>query len=239
MNLEALLVIGGGAIVVGVLLYLPFYFFFRWLDKRRLGRQLATAKLAVQQLPVELRISDSPELVETIAERVFPDIDKAVVKSVFARFRVGLSPAGSFSVQPEPEALEQLVRDVFGQERTDEAMKYLRQYGTKDYELKLSNPQQVRLNVIRLADGKVENLPALVKEARRDFRDIALKAETPNFYAYFMANVQANRGKVDFADPEFRRAADADLRQFGLWLIQHAKMTSSSSDSSVIRDRDA
>jgi type II secretory pathway pseudopilin PulG len=224
MNLEALLLIGGGAIVIGALLYLPFFFFFRWSDKRRLSREITRAKLALQQLAAELRISDSPELLETSAERVFPDIDNAIVKSVFARFKVGLSPAGSFSVQPEPEVIEQLARDVFGQEQADEAMKYLKQYGSKGYELTLSNPQRVRLDIIKLADGNVGSVPALVKEAKRDFRDISFKAETPNFYAYFMENGKATKGNVplNFADPEFRRVADADLKQFGLWLIRHS-----------------
>jgi len=42
-----------------------------------------------------------------------------------------------------------------------------------------------------------------------------------------MDRIKATPGNVsiDVSDPKFREAADADLRQFVMWLMQHAKST--------------
>ena len=90
---------------------------------------------------------------------------------------------------------------------------------------KWNNREQIQLDIIRLSDGRIDRLPELVKAAKSDFRDIMMNAEAPNYEEYVSANVKKGQSiaPLNPEDLELRRALDADLRQFVLWLIQHVK----------------
>lgn len=224
MDLEALLVIGGIFIVLGVIIILPLHFLLRRVGRRRLEANVAKAKLAAERLPPELRVATAPEVVDATIRRLMPDIETAIAKSVFARFNVSVSPIGGISVAPEAGVIQQLAENVFGQAAAPEVLKCLSQYGTGRYEK--ANRERVHLDILRLSNGDMAKIRELVKAAKSDFRDVMGKAETPNFSSYYFDNVKTKGAggiQLDPTDPELRKATEADFRQFCLWLVEHGK----------------
>jgi hypothetical protein len=66
----------------------------------------------------------------------------------------------------------------------------------------------------------VIRVKALVREAKSDFRDVIVMAENPHLHqGVTEARGEAVRALLDPLSHVHRSAVDADLRQFGMWLL--------------------
>lgn len=164
---------------------------------------------------VDFRIDNSPELAQAVKSRVFGDQDAERVQRMFDQFSFLFAHNGSFiGTKPEPAVIQQLVRSVFPPEHHESVLAALEQYGKKKYE---QEKERVQLDIIKASGGDHTRVNELVKQAKSDFRDIAFIAENSNSFEIF----QRTNKVIDPSTQEFREIQDADLRQFGLWLLQY------------------
>ena len=91
----------------------------------------------------------------------------------------------------------------------EEIMGILNEYGTKSFE---RGRQRVQLAILKLSDGEIDELPKLVKMAKRDYRDVLAYAEYPE---------QMRLGFVGMRglSPKEREAMKRrDVKQYRKWL---------------------
>lgn len=219
MSIETLLSSDIGFALFGtLLLILSLYLIVR--SRRQRAREAA----ALSKVAAEHALSDSAELAEEARKRVFPDLDPGVVHALFKRFNFKFSKSGDFGIQPDQEILDILMKKNFPTEQVAPVGLELERYGAKKYEL---DPIGMRLHIIHLSGGDVTRIPGLVDRAKLDYRDIVMESASPNVTARLKSAMQspkalqaeALRKAIDLSSPEVKKAQDADLRQFGMWLL--------------------
>jgi hypothetical protein len=90
----------------------------------------------------------------------------------------------------------------------DRAQEMLVQYGSREEE---REPERVRLAILKLSIGSLERLGALIDEAKRDYRDVVLRAEHPAEYA-------AERGGQAAGEENDAGRRAQDMQQYWQWL---------------------
>ncbi len=216
--MDSLLLIG---IVIALVAVLSYY----WSRSRQ--RSMAQFHKA------DYTLEHSPELVADAKTRVFSDQDADRVQRMFDQFAFSFSHVGSFRTSPEPAVIQQLVDMVFEPAHHEYVLAALHKYGKR-----LSEPEKgrIQLDIIKASGGDYSTVNDLVKRAKNDFRDLVGIAESPNFMEAWLAATQrltSSRAKTDRkartslkfdpTTPGYREALDADLRQFGMWLLQYVK----------------
>lgn len=187
-------------IVIGVV---TVYYWYR--NQKRYAQQVTPA--AAND---EYKLDRSPELARAAKNRVFGDQDPERVERMFDQFCFLFAQAGTFATKPEPAVVQQLVRSVFPSEHHESVLATLERYGKRKHE---QEKGRIQLDIIKASGGDHAKVKELVKLAKRDFRDLVIMAESPiSFKTHF-----------DSSTHEDRKAQDADLRQFGIWLLQYVK----------------
>jgi hypothetical protein len=107
-----------------------------------------------------------------------------------------------------PNDVERIVRRDFPNEQFAYVMAILDECGTKKGQ---RGGPRVQLAALKLAQGSVEKLRPLVEDARRDYRNVLVWAECPNYHRIgFRAR--------ELPIKEQRRIVDSDWRQYEGWL---------------------
>ena len=73
--------------------------------------------------------------------------------------------------------VERIVRRDFPAEQFSEVMAALDEYGKESYEREI---ERVRLDILKLANGKMDSLQQAIKSAKSDYRDVIFMAEYPS-----------------------------------------------------------
>jgi hypothetical protein len=73
--------------------------------------------------------------------------------------------------------IERIVRRDFPADQFSEVMAALDEYGKESYEREID---RVRLDILKLANGKMDGLQQAIKSAKSDYRDVISWAEYPN-----------------------------------------------------------
>ena len=73
--------------------------------------------------------------------------------------------------------VERIVRRDFPAEKFSEVMAALDEYGKESYEREI---ERVRLDILKLANGKMDGLQQAIKSAKSDYRDVISMAEYPS-----------------------------------------------------------
>jgi hypothetical protein len=116
--------------------------------------------------------------------------------------------------QPVPDVtssdVERVVRRDFAKEQFAGVMTLLDECGAKNAQ---RGGPRVQLAALKLAQGSVEKLKPLVESAKRDYRDVLVWAEYPNYHKIgFRVRELPNK--------ERRRIIDSDWKQYEGWLRQ-------------------
>jgi hypothetical protein len=116
--------------------------------------------------------------------------------------------------QPVPDVtssdVERVVRRDFASEQFAEVITLLDECGAKNGQ---RGGPRVQLAALKLAQGSVEKLRPLVESAKRDYRDVFVWAEYPNYHKIgFRVRELPNK--------ERRRIIDSDWKQYEGWLRQ-------------------
>jgi hypothetical protein len=121
-------------------------------------------------------------------------------------------------------AIRELVTSVFPAEHRPSVLAAIDRYTLPDGLFPFSTGR-IQLDIIRASGGDHSKVPDLIKRAERHFLDVVVTAENPNGLAR-VQSWQHSRNpfkRLDPSTPELRAAQDADLRQFGMWLLEHAE----------------
>jgi DinB family protein len=114
--------------------------------------------------------------------------------------------------QPAPKVtsadVERIVRRDFPRHRIDEVFTLLAGYGIEDGE---PEPDRVRLAVLKLSEGSIEQLRYHIAGAKCDFREVLSPAEYPGYTKrmFRISKLPADQRK---------RIIDADWKQYQDWL---------------------
>lgn len=112
-------------------------------------------------------------------------------------------------MEPTPALVKQLVRRLFDASERAAVMRLLEQYGEPD-----SRPYRVRVAILKLSDGRLDQLETYVRLAQQDFRDVLAEAEYPEALRQPMWRLPAEAA---------RRIREADRAQFLAWLRAHTE----------------
>jgi hypothetical protein len=86
-----------------------------------------------------------------------------------------------FVNQPVPKVtrkhVDRIVRRDFPAESFSEVMAALNEYGKENYEREI---ERVQLDILKLANGKMDELQKAIKSAKSDYRDVISWAEYPS-----------------------------------------------------------
>ncbi len=166
-------------------------------------------------------LSTAPEGAAAARDRVFPDQDPRRVERMFAEFGFAFASDGSFDTCPAPQVIRQLVKAIFAPADHEAVLAQLERYGRASHE---QSRGRVWLDILKVSGGDPARVKALVREAKSDFRDVIVMAENPQLYqGVTEARGEAVRALLDPLSHVHRSAVDADLRQFGMWLLQYVK----------------
>ncbi|MBN2591982.1 MAG: hypothetical protein JXA81_00640 [Sedimentisphaerales bacterium] len=114
--------------------------------------------------------------------------------------------------QPVPKVTDKDVERIalrdFGMDKLSEAMDILEKYGKQEW-TRPGSPR-VRLAVLKLANGELEELSRYTKIAIQDFRDVISMAEYPIY--------SAEVGFERVAQNIQKAAIEADWEQYQDWL---------------------
>ena len=119
---------------------------------------------------------------------------------------------GIIVTQPTPKItpadVERIVRRDYPAHRVDEVHAMLSEYGGEDWHPEVD---RVRLAILKLTAGNLEELRMHIEIAKRDFRDVLSVAEYP---AYTKKWLRIDTLPAD----EQQRIIDADWKQYEDWL---------------------
>ena len=93
----------------------------------------------------------------------------------------------------------------------EEIMGILNEYGTESFE---RGQQRVHLAILKLSNGDIDELPKLVKMAKRDYRDVLAYAEYPEQMR--LGFVGAKKLSADEREAMKQR----DKKQYRKWLTR-------------------
>lgn len=102
--------------------------------------------------------------------------------------------------------VERIVRRDFAAADVSTILALLQEYGTKTWH---NEPARVRLGILRIADGNLDQLRKALAVANQDYRDILASAEYPRHLRLY--NVP------DRENPKRNEAIEADWQQFREW----------------------
>lgn len=74
------------------------------------------------------------------------------------------------------EDLHAAIAETFPQERLADVISLLNEYGTESHEHEIT---RVQIDIVKLSKGNLAELKNLVKQAKIDYRDILMWAESP------------------------------------------------------------
>ena len=114
--------------------------------------------------------------------------------------------------QPHPDVtaadVERIVRRDYPADRVDEVLTMLGEYGAEDWHPEVD---RVRMSILKLAAGNLEELRMHLEIAKRDFRDVLSVAEYPAYTKKWF--------HIDKLPPyEKQEIIDADWEQYQDWL---------------------
>ena len=92
-------------------------------------------------------------------------------------------------------------------------MNLLEQYGTESYE---NEVERVRIAILKLSEGSLEELARVVVQAKQDYRDVLAWAEYPE---------ALRKPTWDLPPAERTRIQHADRDQYLTWLKVHTDET--------------
>src|SRR5262249_27214176 len=101
------------------------------------------------------------------------------------------------------------VRECFPEDKAEEVLAILDQYGTESYE---RERERVQIAILKLANGNLEELLRLIQVAKRDYRDVLAWAEYPEAMRRDTWSIEDAR--------ERERIRERDLRQYVEWLVK-------------------
>ena len=117
--------------------------------------------------------------------------------------------------QPIPdvkqEDIDRIVRRDFPESQDDAVLDILQQYGAEKWH---REGWRVKAAVLKLANGNLHALRIAMDVAKRDFRDVLMAAEYPE---YGRTDTSA-RKKLDEAERD--RVIDRDWEQYRTWLTK-------------------
>ncbi|HMJ67221.1 MAG TPA: hypothetical protein VK615_17885 [Candidatus Binatia bacterium] len=106
--------------------------------------------------------------------------------------------------------VERVVRRDFPPERVAEVVAMLDEYGPDEWH---SEPERVRLAVLKLAAGNLERLRYELEGAKCDYRDVLSPAEYPGYCKRVW-------GRKQVSPEEEQRVIDADWKHYQDWLTR-------------------
>ncbi len=116
--------------------------------------------------------------------------------------------------QPAPTVsqtdVERIVMRDYPQDKYDEVMLILNSYGTDNWE---REPHRVRLAILKLANGNIEELRRFLEWAKCDYRDVISPAEYPL--------ATKKWGKIEtLTEEEIESIYKRDWEQYEKWLYK-------------------
>jgi hypothetical protein len=114
--------------------------------------------------------------------------------------------------QPHPDVtaadVDRVVRRDYPADLVDDVHQMLNEYGQEDWHPEID---RVRMAILKLAAGNLEELRTQVGIAQRDFRDVLSEAEYPLYTKKWF--------RIDKLPPdEQQKIIDADWKQYQAWL---------------------
>ena len=112
---------------------------------------------------------------------------------------------------PETEAdwVEKKTQQLFPRESWPQVRQLLQEYGSEDWE---QEADRVRLALLKLSDGNLEQLRSCLKTAQQDYRDVLAGAEFPEEMTFDSWNLD-EKGRR-----ELKQARKRDKQQYADWL---------------------
>jgi len=111
--------------------------------------------------------------------------------------------------QPAPSVtrtdVERIVRRDFPSEQYEQVLAILDEYGKERFHREI---ERVQLDVLKLADGDLDELRTGIKTAKTDYRDVISWAEYPN----------CRRDTFKLPDEEKKKIYSKDWQHYQAWL---------------------
>jgi len=111
--------------------------------------------------------------------------------------------------QIKPEDIDRIVRRDFPESEFDAVLDILHQYGSEKWH---REGWRVKAAVLKLANGKLQALRKAMEAAKRDYRDVLLPAEYPEYGRRRITSVRKLEGD------ERDRVINSDWDQYKAWL---------------------
>ena len=114
--------------------------------------------------------------------------------------------------QPHPDVtaadVDRIVRRDYPADRVDDVHQMLSEYGSEDWHPEID---RVRMAILKMAGGNIEELRMHVGVAKADFRDVLSVAEYPSYTKHWL--------HIDKLPPdEQQELIDSDWQQYQAWL---------------------
>lgn len=115
-------------------------------------------------------------------------------------------------MQPVPmvtaDDVERIVRRDFPSDKHDAVMKMLNEYGTETWH---REEVRVRIAILRLVEGRFDQLRSHVEMAKQDYRDVLAYSEYPNYMRTVPPSGQS-------AEAIEQHSINRDWQQYLVWL---------------------
>jgi hypothetical protein len=108
----------------------------------------------------------------------------------------------------KPEDIERIVRRDFPESQFDAVTAMLSVYGVEQWH---RERHRVQAATLKLANGNLEALRKHIEIAKRDYRDVLVVAEYPEYWKGRSAN-------LEISHKERSRIIDRDWQQYQAWL---------------------
>jgi hypothetical protein len=105
------------------------------------------------------------------------------------------------------QVVERITKRDFPQYSESTVLDILNQFKADDDELSW----RTRLDALKLSEGSLEKLKEQIGEARRDFREVVMPAETPRIFVDVVAYARLSEDEKD-------RTSEEDLNEFLSWV---------------------
>lgn len=103
--------------------------------------------------------------------------------------------------------VERIVRRDFPKERFEAVMEMLGEYGKEGWH---REGHRVRVAVLKMANGRLDALRRHLEAAKRDYRDVLVAAEYPEYW-------RATSGSRKLSKEEHQQVVEADWNQYESW----------------------
>ncbi len=109
----------------------------------------------------------------------------------------------------KPEDIDRIVRRDFPESHYDAVLEILHEYGSEKWH---RDGWRVKAAVLKIANGKLHELRIAMDTAKRDYRDVLLAAEYPEYGRQTLYSARA------FGRAEPDQVIDRDWDQYKAWL---------------------